>query len=249
MRTTGGLGLGGIILIVGLLYYTNAGNWLLTGLGRLGQNCSSMVPDFASSVGYPVCAGVAKGTEFIINISSDIGDFIRDMEQRVSSVFGSGPKFESISDLNFSLRNVAADLASSKDKLNEMIQNGPQQLIGGNTAQQFQQAIDNFTIGQFYLKRGGINDALPWLQQSARQPAGFGVMSQLSLGDIYSQGGSGIAANPRQAQAYYQAASDSLNQLSSSNSPQAQQMLQSLPASPQQIQLQIRQAITQLQRH
>lgn len=250
MRASGGgIGLVGVLVVVGLLYFTGAGAWMVNGLAGLSQSCISMVPSFATKIGYPVCGGVAKGVEFTDDMSTRVGNFIRSIEERFNDIFSSAPNIGSVRELNDSLRYAVADLASSKDTLNQMIQNGPQQLMSGNLGQQFQQAVDSFTIGQFYMNRGGISEALPWLQQSARQPNGFGVMSQLSLGDLYSRGGAGVQPNNAQAQAYYQLAAQSLQQLSASNTPQAQQMLSTLPASPQVIQQQIQQALTQLKQH
>jgi len=245
MRASGGgIGLVGVVIIIGALYFTGAGSWMMNGLSGLSQNCATMIPNFAASIGYPVCGGVSKGVEFTDDATTRVGNFIRSIEEQ----FSSGARFGSLSELNESLKYAVADLASPKDALNQMISRGPQQLMGGKISQQFQQAVDSFTIGQFYVNRGGLADALPWLQQSAHQPNGFGVMSQLSLGDIYSRGGAGIQPDPRQAQAYYQMASQSLTQLNASNTPQAQQMLGTLPASPQEIQRQIQQTIAQLKR-
>ena len=74
-------------------------------------------------------------------------------------------------------------------------------------------------------------------------------MSQLALANLYLKGGQGVAANPGAAASYLTQANGSLGQLSTSNSPQAQQMLGTLPVSPQVLQQQILNTLQQLKPH
>ena len=96
-----------------------------------------------------------------------------------------------------SLRNDVASLSSSSDVLGRMLLAGPQSIGGGSAAQQFQQAIDGYSIGQRYLtQNNNPSMALPWLTRSAEQPQGYGLLSQLSLADLYRSGGTGRSGRP-----------------------------------------------------
>lgn len=237
----------GIAIIIATIYYSGAGNWLARGLQGLGPGCYSLVPNFGQSVGNAVCNGVNQGAEALLVAGQDVDAFLQGVKERYLSWFSSVPDTQQLAALGDSLGRGISEFASPRSYLEEMMRTGPQQFFARNAAQPFQQAIDSFSISQYYMQHGGYTQAMPWLQQSARQDAGFGLLSQLSLGDIYSRGAGGVPRDPVQAQAYYRLASDSMRTLSSSNSPQAQQMLRSLPASPAVIQRQLNQAIRQLQ--
>jgi hypothetical protein len=135
---------------------------------------------------------------------------------------------------------------SSGDNLARMLAAGPQGLsVSG--MQPFQKAIDSFAIGQNYLNKNGASaQGLSWLQLGAGQPQGYGLMSQLSLGNIYATGAQGVPANPALAQHYLRQANSSLSILSNSNTPQAQQILGTLPATPDQMRQDIERAMRQL---
>jgi len=140
-----------------------------------------------------------------------------------------------------------ASLASPADNLASLIHKGPGGVWGGGVSP-FQQAIDSFAIGQSFLKQGdSASAAVPWLQQGAAQPQGFGVMSQLSLANLYAGGANGVVADPQRAQYYLQEALRSMATLSGSNTKQSQQLLKNLPGSPEKIKSDIEKAILQLQ--
>lgn len=242
---TGGAGLVGVLLLGGALFYTGAGGWIINNMQGLSQNCFNLVPSMMANAGGVMCRGYARGVDTVEGWSQSAGDFLRNIESYFHDA--SEMKLNAVEQWGGRMRREFSGLASPADQLSQMIARGPGSLSGQSIAQQFQQAVDGFTIGQYYLQQGGGAQALPWLQQSARQPGGFGLMSQLSLGGMYGQGAAGVPANPMQAQAYYQLALGSLAQLQTSNTPQAQQILQTLPVSPQQMQQQIAQAMQQLQ--
>ena len=244
----GGVGLGGLLVVLALLYFTGAGGWMLDRMQNLQSPCYSALSVAGPSIANPICNGVGSGVAAITRVSTSVGDALRGVRSKFDSIFSSAPKFSGLSDLSNALGQSFAGLSSSAESLQRMVSSGPQQISASanNVGQQFQQAIDSFTIGQSYAQGGNMAQALPWLQHGASQPQGFGLMSQLSLGDLYRTGGGGVAANPAQAQAYYQLASRSLAQLSQGNSPQAQQILRTLPASPQAMQQEIAKAMASL---
>jgi hypothetical protein len=242
----GGLGLIGMAVVVCALYYTGAGNWMMLRLQGLSENCHAAVPSIAAPVGYPVCTGVVRGVNEIDKVATYVGQILG----RIPKMFDfSGSSHDLMAGISDSVGQSLAGITSSSESLNAMIRNGPSALTGSNVSQQFQQAVDSFAIGQHYMRSGGdAKQALPWLQQGARQPSGFGLLSQLSLGDLYRRGGAGIPADPARSNAYYRMASDSLGKLNASGTPQAQRLLQTLPTSPQAMQRNINQAIAGMQR-
>ncbi len=244
-HAAGGIGLVGVLIVAGALYFTGAGAWMLTSMQGLSQNCYRLVPSFAASAGSKACTVLARGVDVVSDASGKAGAFMQSLRDRFQSGISSSVDMGGIEN---AFQRSLAGLASPADALNQMVQRGPQPYGGGSITQQFQQAVDSFTIGQRYMHSGGMERALPWLQHSARQPQGFGVMSQLSLGNIYSRGGSGVKPDAVQAQAYYRLAFDSLSVLNASNSPQARQILQGLPASPRVMQQQIIEEMRRLQK-
>jgi len=234
-------GLWAIIIVGGALYYTGAGEKLWTQVKSLDSSCYSAMSSLGSEIANPVCGTVSKAIHGLDGVGRDIGNHVKAAWQKLASQFTDS----SYSGLSAVSQQISS-LASSSNVLSKMMGAGPQGLGGGSASQQLQQALDSFVIGQRFLTDSGSSaQAMPWLKQGAAQP-GYGVLSQLSLGDLYSKGGHGIAANPVQAQAYYQKAVESLNILAQSNTPQAQQLLKSLPVSPQILKQQLQDALAQI---
>lgn len=135
---------------------------------------------------------------------------------------------------------------SSADELKRMIAQGPSVSMGA-PAEQYKLAMDSFTIGSSYAEnRTSSGLAVPWFEQGAAQQQGFGLMSQLALGQIYANG-QGVPQNMLQARYNFQRAQQSLYILMNSNNPQAKQILKNLPVTPRAVQEQIEHALHELQ--
>lgn len=247
-KSKGGPSLLGVLLISGILTFTNAGNWLLTRLQGLSAQCSSSMPVQAGNVGIKICGGVSWAVNGVTEFAESVGGFFHGADDLKHKVANSIPTMRDRQSISTSVEGAFTRLASSGDRLNQMMREGPRSLTGGSVAQQFQHSVDSFTIGQHLRGAGDSVRAQAWFQQGAVQPNGFGVMSQLSLGDMYRRGGNGVQANYDQAELYYRQASLSLSQLSSNGSAQAQQMLRSLPKSVPEMQQQIAAAIEDAKR-
>ncbi|MDX2095185.1 MAG: hypothetical protein SFW64_04520 [Alphaproteobacteria bacterium] len=233
--------LGGLVLIGGLVYFTGAGNWALNNLKGLDANCYSGLSRLGTSVANPVCSGLAKGMEAIDKAATAASVQIDGWKRDLLGMDG----FSKLDAMAASLGKSVSGLTSPGDTLTQMMRNGPGAVRGGQ--QPFQQAIDTFAIGQGLLGQGGATaQAVPWFQQGAQQPQGYGVMSQIALGNLYAKGGQGVPADPQRAYYYLDRARQSIAALSASNNPQAQQMLRSLPASPQKIQADLERVILDL---
>lgn len=240
-----GVGLGGIILIAGVLYYTGAGSMMLEKMQDFSAHCYMAVPQAARAVGEPVCNAIEYGVEGVTAASNAVKEIVAGVEQQFEALFASS--FDGLGSLGASFQQAVSGLASPMDRLNQLALSGPNGLgIARDAGQQLQQAIDSFTIGQQYQAQGSTAAALPWLMRGAEQPNGYGLLSQLSLGDMYRSGGNGMAPDPLRAQAYYQQAANSLVMLNQSNTPQSQQLLQTLPVAPAQLQQQLLQVISQI---
>ncbi len=232
-------GIGGLLLVAALLYFTPLGSKMMANLQNMGTGCYSSLGQVSSRIAGPVCDAVTKGVQAMDDFASNIKAKIDGVTSRLE---GNGI-YANLHQMAEVAGEHVSGFASSSDRLADMVQLGP----GHGSGSAFQQAIDNFTIGQNYLNSGGsLTQALPWLQQGAQQPQGYGVLSQISLGNLYASGGNGVAPNPQLATYYLSQAQGSINALSGNKAPQAQQLLQALPASPQQTQASLQQMIQQL---
>lgn len=253
-RRRGGIGLGGLLVVIALLYFTGAGAWLWQRVKSLDQNCFEILAGMGTDMGAPVCNGlgatVRAADSAFTNFSGTVDQWTAGIKNKFRNFFG-GSGFGGLTNQSVSsLMQGSSPLnnwVSPSEKLAQMMNGRPMSLGGSaSTTDRIRSALDSFVIGEHFLNSGGdAVQALPWLQHGAQQP-GYGVMSQLALGDLYRNGASGIAANPAQARHYYQQAQQSLGILSNSNAPESAQMLQSLPASPADIQKQLTAAIGQL---
>lgn len=233
-------GISGLLIIVAVLYFTGAGSWLWNNVKHLDTVCYGAVEQAGASMASPICDAVGKGVAVLDTALSGIGDKLNSWEEQT---FGDT---SGISGMTSSIGERLGSLASSSDTLTRMMQAGPGSLSGAR--QSIQQAIDSFTIGQGYLQQGGdasSAQAVQWFQSGAQQPQGYGLMSQLELGNLYMTG-QGVPQSNQTASVYLQQASNSITTLMGSNTPQSQQLLGSLPGSPQQVKLQLDTAIRQL---
>lgn len=251
-RRRSGMGLTGLVVVAGALYFTGAGKWMWDRMLTLEDNCYAMLAQMGTGSGSGLCAGAGATIRAIDdgvkNIAENVGGWTEgimpsDAEDRLASIQNfSDDLWQRVSNGSLS------DWGSPSETLDEMMRSGPAGMGTGFSAKErLQRAIDEFTIGQHYLSSDASDKALAWLNSGASQPGGFGVLSQLTLGDLYRNGGNGIAPNPGLAAQYYGQAQQSIGLLQGSGSPEAQQMLGGLPASPQMIQQQLIAAIKQMQ--
>ena len=244
-RKHGGIGLGGLLVVLGLLYFTGAGGWLWERVKHFDNQCHEALIEIGTSIGGAFCDGFGKAVEAIDRQVTGAGEGLGGLRARLSGMLGAGD-FENFTErLTRSLTQGNSPLSgwtSSSDRLRQIMSHGPQIVsVGASPRQRIRAALDNFVIGQHYLQSGqdfGATHAIPWLREGARQP-GYGILSQLALGDIYKNGAPDVPANPQLSLNYYQQAHYSLHALNRSNTPEAQRMLQSLPASPEKIQKQL----------
>lgn len=235
-------GLGGIIILGAALYFSGAGGWLWPRVEKMDTACYGLLADLGTTTGSSVCGALTQGIKAMNQAGTKVQEAANSLMARVTGSADALDGFGSrVSE------NIAA-IASPSTTLSQMMQRGPSlNIAGGGLQQQFQQAVDSFTIGQGLLSNGSTaTQAIPWLQQGAAQPQGYGLLSQLSLAEMYRTGGNGIAANPQFSSHYLQQARDSLAQLTGSGTPQAQQLLGALPVDPQAMQQQINAALQQM---
>lgn len=229
-----------LILIAGI-YYSGAGNWALNRMRGLDEACYNSLVRIGAQFASPACGALAKGITVIDTFTSNASSRL---EHWKDSIFASDD-LSKIRGLSNAFSSKITDLSSSGDELKRMLSAGPGYGAGQSP---FQRGIDFYSLGQGLLKQGGAGggQGLQWLQFGAQQPQGYGLMSQLSLGNLYANGGQGVAADPQRAQYYLQQARQSLQELSVSQSPQAKQLLGTLPAAPENVKAQIDRAILQL---
>lgn len=246
----GGVSIGGLLVVTTLLHYTGAGGWMMGQLRGLSGSCAFSIPPMARSVGYPLCSGLSRGIEVTDRFSSSVGDIFRRGERMLGVDISRSAPTQMLADFGRTVDSMVRGTASSSDILNRMMRSGPSALPSARSlSDQFQQAVDSYTIGTHLRTSGNSGLAVPWLKQGASQPQGMGLYSQLSLGNLYRNGGQGVPADRLQAQQYYRQAADSLAQLQRNPSPQARHILGGLTTSPQELQGQIERALAELGRY
>ncbi len=239
---SGGLGL---LIIVAVIYFSGAGSWMGRQINAINDNCYSTLSSVGSEIANAVCQGVSKGFSVAGQVLDAAGNEISDLKQR----FLGNSSLDGLDSLASDLAKNITDLASSSTDLSRMMSLGPNNPAAFASNQPFQNAIDSFAIGQRFFKDPSTSmQGVEWLRRGARQPQGYGVMSQLALGNVYANGSGGIPANPRAASAYLAQANQSIGLLSASNTPQSRQILNSLPMNPQQMQREIQRAMQDLNR-
>lgn len=242
------MSLTGILIIAALLYFTGAGAWLWARIQQLPEGCYALLSEIGTSAGQPVCDGLAQGL-------SSVGDGTSGVMDRIKNTMGSGTdnavaNMEEYANGLFARvggsESSLSGLTSSGSRLREMMDQQPIVLPSiADSGQRLRMALDQFVIGQHYLQGPQPAKALPWLQRSAQQPGGYGVLSQLTLGDMYRNGGYGVGANTNVSRQYYEGAYRSISELQTNGGGEAQQLLNSLPTAPEQLKAQLQQ---QLQR-
>lgn len=239
----GSSGCVGLLVVVAAIYFSDAGSWMARQLNAINDNCYTTLSGVGAEIANPVCQGVAAGFNAANQVVAAASDKMGDIKQRILG----NSSMEILDGFVSDLAENVIDLASPSSDLTRMMSLGPNNPQTFAANQPFQSAIDSFAIGQSFLNDSGmIFQGIPWLKHGAQQPMGYGVMSQLTLGNVYLKGGPGIPANPNIAAAYLQQASQSISVLSTSNTPQSQQLLKTLPMSPPQMQREIERVMREL---
>lgn len=241
-----GRGSSGLVVIVGIgcaLYYTNAGSWVWGQVKKLDENCYTALARANPSISKPVCSAVAYSIGGLETTGGMVGDKVSELWARV---WGAS-NFDPLNKFTRDMRAKMDSLASSRERLEGIRREGPYGTTLTNSSR-LQQSIDSFTIGQRYLNsRTTAEIGIPWLEAGARQPDGLGVMSEITLGNLYAQGDQGVQANPERAERYLRKAQDSLRNLMASNTPEARQLINTLPAKPEDIMRDLEQTLIRVQ--
>ncbi|MEJ0009840.1 MAG: hypothetical protein WDN72_04525 [Alphaproteobacteria bacterium] len=242
----------GLLVLVAVLYFTGAGKWLWEKLHTVDQQCLDISERLgATTAGATVCQALGDGVRALDNgvaqLNERFGERMGNLRAHMPGVFGSLDYNSFGARLENSLSNGTSQLAqwASPSAFSGGLMQPESAPSGAGVRQRLQASLDNFVVGQRFMQSNSVAQALPWLQQGAAQP-GYGVLSQLSLGNIYQQGGDGVGADPGTAASYYEAAQNSITALMQSDTPEARQMLRNLPASPQVMQQQLARTIAQL---
>lgn len=230
-RRARGPGLLGLVVIAGLLYFTGAGAWLWERTKQLPAACYEALSGMGSAAS--VCDALGSGIGALDHAGSSVSNTVKGWLGMATDQAGSGlSQFSQQLLAPFGNGGLGRSI-SGGDALNALMQRGPLQLPdSARASEQLRMALDQFVIGQQQLQGGETKQALPWFQQSAQQPGGYGVLSQLTLGDLYRTGNHGVGVNPSASAHYYEMAQASIQSLQGSNAPEAKQLLGGLPAEP-----------------
>lgn len=247
-----GIGLTGLLVIIAILYFTGAGAWLWERMRNLEFNCYDGLAAMGTSMGSGFCEGMG---DLIASIDETAAGMIETVEGWFSDnvPYEAQQRIDDMQQFSQSLWDRVSDgtagsFGSPAGRLEELMREGPNVRLGGRSAADYlRNSLDQFTIGQRYLSDYAPHKAVAWFQQGAQQPGGYGVLSQLTLGDMYRTGSYGVKADPQMASRYYYQAQQSIGTLQQSGTPEAGRLLSSLPASPDAIRQQLDVTIRQLQ--
>lgn len=256
-RRGGGGGLVGLILILGVLYYTGVLPALWAQVKNGSTQCYSVVANSGVLGAQSICGGLSRAINTmdagLLRAQSQLDQWLGSQSRKFSNEWSRSAlrsPVEALGKLTDLGVNSAAlqgsGLLSSEAILATLLNLGPsgaKSAYGGTSP--LVGAMDRFTLGQRLM---GSQPAVgvEWMKQGASYGE-YGLLPQLSLGNYYMRGANGVPANPQQALAYYMQAQRSLTQLQGNQNPASQQLLATLPASPEEIQAQITSAIQQIQ--
>lgn len=238
-------GLSGLLVLGCIFYFSGAGGWLWERVTKLDEQCYIALNQHAPSIASPVCDTTASMIQGLGGVFEYIRGQFDGFQDRVLGGTGAERLTEYLKGLSFE------GLTSPREQLSQIVSQGPDALaqnIGQDSiGAYFQHSVDSFAIGQGILAdKARAIQALPWLRYGANQPMGYGVMSQMALGNLYLQGAPGIPANPQFAEYYLKQAQGSVVTLQGANTPQSQMLLKAMGGDPMEVKSQIDQILRQL---
>lgn len=225
-RKKSGTGLVGIALILAVLYFSGALGWLWNRVTELDTSCYALMSEVQLAQGARVCDSVSSAIDWL-------GAAFSHLSSRASALWhGNDTAFASQMDAieaRLHLSDQFSGAISPGHRLKEMMQDSPSvDGVASSAHARLQRSLDEFVIGQYYLQEHAPGKAVAWLQAGAQKPQGYGILSQLTLGDMYAHG-SGVPSDSRTADHYYRQALQSWDQLKATRSSDAQFLLEQLP--------------------
>ncbi len=207
----------GLILL--LLVVSGVGQYIWRNATQIGSHCSAILREVGFNEYQSYCRSMGHSMMLLQrNLEGMLG----------STKFGDTMNLEEFA--GFVARQLSgAAIGFSAPQLSQFID--PSLLKSpAEGADPFKLSLTRGAYGDAMLKNGNM-DGLPYLKSSANMGES-GLLSQLSLGSAYANGDYGLPKNPDLARDYYTQAQESLQTLQGQNSPQSNQLLESLPASP-----------------
>jgi hypothetical protein len=245
MVGVGRTGLTGLILLGCIFYFSGAGGWIWNRVTQLDEQCFAALNQHAPSIASPVCKTTASMIDGLGHAFEFIGSQFDGFQNRMLGGTGAERFTKYLKSLSFD------GLTSPSEQLGVIMAQGPealaQSLGQGSIGAYFQHSVDSYSIGHGIMSDPARTiQALPWLRYGANQPMGYGVISQLALGNLYLQGAPGVEANPQFAEYYLKQAEGSVITLQGANTPQSKALLKAMGGDPAAVKSQIEQILRQL---
>lgn len=246
-----GLGLTGWVLIGGVFVFAGGGTYVAKQLDTIGGGCRSM----AIKVGLPtgLCSPFDGGMKTISNAIPDVSsiDALTNF-QLPGNMRQFTRQLEDLVDTSAFQAAIGPDLAKHIDIDSIRQMDG---MMGGtlnqalSETQKLSMALSQTALGNGMLSGqfGGSNpqQASQWYEQGA-QMGDYGILSQLSLGNMYASGNH-TAPDFGRAEGYYNQALKSLEGLQGADTREATALLQNLPTDPNTLKVQLEQQLKRLQ--
>jgi TPR repeat protein len=246
-RRRSGMGFTGILLAGAVLAFTPAGPWLVQQSQTLPTACFAHIAASYPQLGQPLCGGLAKATQGLAQLTDGMGSSSLGDQVAQLGLTDNGVLQQLVDQSVQSLQNVAS--GQNIKLANQLMQGGGSELLQGSMKNPLGHSSDLMASAGRYLQPTSPSyepaRAVPILQQAAGQ-GNYGFLAQLSLGNIYAQGPSGVPQNSATARQYFQQAQASLQGLLASNDPMAASTLQALPISPEALKTAIEKAMADL---
>lgn len=219
---------------------------LVTGLGQAMWRHSTQLGAYCRDA--MLAIHFNNGLDFCDSLGQAIVGFQRYLEREVNaSSFGGTMNLEEFS--GFIARQFSsAAFGYSAPQLSGLMQAPAMPslsgggMLGGTSLNQLSTALSQGFQGNQLLSGGNPAQGLSFLQSSASMGE-YGLLSQLQLGSVFAGGQYGIPQNMGNARNYYQQALESIQSLEQSNTPQSQQLLSAMPASPEVMKARLQQVL------
>jgi hypothetical protein len=235
----GFFGLELLVVLLFVLFLTGAGQAIWRQTMKLGEYCFDAVSFIGYYKGYGFCSSMDSklvSLDYKVQNLIGIAGYAEGMSQH--------DLLEKMNDY-YNLSWVGLNAHDLKDYLNPDILSmklSELQQSGTSKVREWEYALTQGQFGSNLFQKGDAVQGIGYMQNAAGS-GDYGVMSQLQLGSIYGGGLGGVGQDLGLANHYHSKALGSLSNLSMDNSPQAQQVLASLPQAPEKIMQNLRQIL------
>ncbi len=216
-----------LVLLLFVLFITGIGQAMWRHTVKMGDYCSDVTSMVGLSSAQPFCSKIKM---FMVDVSYKV-----DKALGVAGYADGMNQDDLLTEMTdyFHLSWVGLNAEKIKSYIDPTMLNMKYEELkqsGQNQLQEMKYAMTQGQFGSSLFEQGDVSGI--GFMQNAAGVGDYGVMSQLQLGSIYGGGLGGVEQDFGAANYYHTQAYESLQNLQLDPSPMAQQVISSLPASP-----------------